>query len=843
MSLRFQRSLSFVLLSSALALTSCANKSDMDPMVRAMEVKETQDAKEPVRGPDGTIVTPGIPGGAIESTITLDKTSLLNRVYLYGAALQNSSIREEELETALMGISLTQLPARFRILDNKLRLETDASINFESDVPMPPRLVLELPITSQDDSTITVKADRASPILGSFLFGKDSKPVKYSYIRSMERVAADELFLIETTIELEDGNRAGFMESIRPRDLVIPADAKLILADAEQPLAQRYRFLDAGEFFHESKPGVRTKTKAATRFLRKNGEAIKWYVFGNVPEQYMKDLKNGVEAWNRYQPNLISFEGKLPEGVKVGDPRYNTIIWDTVQEAGAAYESQNADPVTGIQTQSLIYIPLAWINIGKDYWNKMTPGSQQPGDVEERRAARTKAVERLLKSRKIAGRALPVHCLEAAKELNVRLDSNVKPEDFARELLKGVVMHEVGHALGLAHNFRGSLSYDADDASKPFTTSIMDYNHYNEEDGAFAGLEEATGPQLEYDRQIISVLYNEGKDVKETDAEVPVCNDEEADSNEGGVDPLCNRYDIGADPTVQALRALDLFTKEGAKRGKMVSITAEKVAEALIPLPPASAVKTKDELSAALAKGVAGMSGTVGIYIGASANSFGYLASQAMRSLKVFRDDVLPEELKEEEMRERALQAFEAGTSMVEFPAVTKAAVESAKAKLLEYLASTAYVASLDREPQEKIMAALTAAVNKGVIGMEKALLSRLRLRFIQALPSTPTAPLAFHKRNERQVDLEQVVMTTLANLTTAKAGSLDRPAAERLEAIKALKTYNRSEAYESLAAKVLVALEAEIQSAETPQKRETARALKAELQKKPEEKKPDAKK
>ncbi len=828
---------------SAFTLFSCSKESEPSPIVQSLQVKELQETKAPAIGADGSLI-PGRIAGSIEATITLDTKSLLNRTFLYGAALQNSSIREEELETALMGISLTQLPAHFRIFANRLRLETDASINFESDVPMPPRLILDLPIVARVGDLITVKTENASPILGTFVFGKESKGEKYSYIRSIEHIAADELFLIETTIEEKDGSRAGFMESIRPRDLVIPADAKPILANAEEnPLAERYRFLDAGDFFHESKPGVRTKTKAANRFLRKNGEPIKWYVFGNVPEQYLKDIRNGVEAWNRYIPNLIRFEGKLPEGIKLGDPRFNTIVWDTVQEAGAAYESQNADPVTGIQTQSLIYIPLAWINIGKDYWTKITPGSQVPDDTDQQRMLRVDAVKRLLSKRKIAGRKIPIHCMEAAKELNVRIDSDVKPDEFARELLKGVVMHEVGHALGLAHNFRGSLSYDADDSSKPFSTSIMDYNHYNEEDGAFSALEESSGPLLEYDRQIISVLYNEGKDVKDQDPELSACNDEEADSNEGGVDPLCNRYDIGADPTAQALRALELFTKEGAHRGRMQSITSEKMDNALLSLPPASAVKTKDELIAAMKKGIAGVSGTAGIYIAASANSFGYLASQSVKSLKVFREDVLPEGLKEEEMRDRALQAFEAGIGMNEFPAVTRAAVDPTKTKLLSYLSNSAYVAGLERTDQEALLKTLEAALDKAYKGMETALLSRLRLRFIQSLGNTPTAPLAFHIRNGQKMDLEQVVMNGLVSLASAKAGTNDRPAAERMESIKALKSYYQSEAYQSLAGRIKIMLEAEIQDADSPQKREVARSLKAALLRKPAEKNQDAKK
>jgi hypothetical protein len=182
----------------------------------------------------------------------------------------------------------------------------------------------------------------------------------------------------------------------------------------------------------------------------------------------------------------------------------------------------------------------------------MSPDSQEPGEM---RAAR---LTKLLKSRSFMGRALPVHCMDNA-DMHISEEAKVSPEHFARGLLKGVVFHEMGHSLGLAHNFKGSLVYDSDDSKKPFTTSIMDYNHYNEEDGAFFDLESSDGPLLEYDRQIISVLYNQGKDVKDTDPEVPACNDDEADSTDSGVDPLCLRYDIGIDPTKQALRSLDLL--------------------------------------------------------------------------------------------------------------------------------------------------------------------------------------------------------------------------------------------------------------------------------------------
>ncbi len=404
-------------------------------------------------------------------------------------------------------------------------------------------------------------------------------------------------------------------------------------------------------------------------------------------------------------------------------------------------------------------------------------------------------------------------------------------------------MHEMGHAMGLAHNFHGSLVYDADDASKPFTTSVMDYNHYNAEEGAFFGLNTGDGPLLEYDRQIISVLYNEGRDVKESDAKVLACNDEEADSNALGIDPLCNRYDIGPDPTSHALRSLELFTKPGIKLGKMESINAQKVTDSLIPLPPAAKVTTKEELLGVVPKAISGISGTVGIYIGASANSFGYLASQSVRSLKVFQEDVLPEGMSESEMRERALQAFEAGTSMNSFPVVTKEAISGARSKLLEYVVGTAFVASLTRDDQEKILSAVTTAIDGALANVELALLSRMRTRFISALVSTPTAPLAFHERNGVKIDLEEVVMAKLEQLSSQKTDELNRPFAERAEALTSLKSYARSERYATHADRIVTMLKAEIQSASDPLKREEARKLLADFRKVEPEKKPDAKK
>ncbi len=829
----------FLILSLSLALSACAKrgeeKSAPQPIVASMKQTYTSAAQEnvsPVLLPDGTTqpAQPGKPAGALISEVTLSKAALLERVFNYSSSLQFSSVVDGKISTAMMGLSLGEVPASFQILDDKLRLLTDGSINFESDVNHPSRLILEFPILSQTADTLTIRADRASPILDTFLLGNKNKvPVRYSFLRSMEYVSADELFLIESTVELEGGTIGEFMESIRPRSGTVPADVKTILADATlNKDAARYRLLDAGDVYVNKAEHERIKTVAATRFLIKNGEPVKWYVTANIPDAYINDVKNAVEGWNRYskasgQSDLVRFEGRLPQGIKIGDPRYNLIVWDTVQAAGAAYESQNADPATGIQSHSMIYIPYAWVNIGKAYWKQLAPETQAPGEL------RATALSKILKDRTFLGRSLPVNCMDSA-ELHISMESQQNPEQFARGLLKGVVFHEMGHAMGLAHNFKGSLSFDADDNKKIFSTSIMDYNHYNEEEAAFASLDSSDGPLLEYDRQLISVLYNEGKDIKDGDAKLPACADAEADSLVNGVDPLCNRYDIGSDITKEAGRALELFTKAGAKRGRMEAITPEKIANALLALPPAAEVKTPSDMKAALSMGLSAVSGTIGIYTASGANSFAYLGSQAMKSLKVFREGVLPEGYVESEMRERALAVLETSASMNEFPALTKEAVTVVKPKLLEYLSSTAFVASLPRDEQVKTITDLAKAIDKAMGNIETVNLANIRARLIAAVASTPTAPLAFIERNGTKMDIEPVVMGLLEQMSSEKAGNANRPLAERAAALKSLKSYSRSENYLLIAERVAASLALEIHNSTDALRKEGVRKLRVDF-------------
>ncbi|MEM8836389.1 MAG: zinc-dependent metalloprotease [Planctomycetota bacterium] len=170
------------------------------------------------------------------------------------------------------------------------------------------------------------------------------------------------------------------------------------------------------------------------------------------------------------------------------------------------------------------------------------------------------------------------------------------PDWFVGPLLADLVAHEVGHTIGLRHNFKASAIYTLDEINsdklrgiKPFTGSVMDYNPVNinlDEDriqGDYAMID--IGP---YDKWAIEYGYtfDDPKKVLErvSEPELAYLTDEDT----WGPDPLARRYDFSANPieyaeqlmelaTYHRERLLDSFVKDGdswakARRGYNITL-------------------------------------------------------------------------------------------------------------------------------------------------------------------------------------------------------------------------------------------------------------------------------
>jgi hypothetical protein len=135
------------------------------------------------------------------------------------------------------------------------------------------------------------------------------------------------------------------------------------------------------------------------------------------------------------------------------------------------------------------------------------------------------------------------------------------PEEFIGQLIKEVVMHEVGHSLGLRHNFKASSMLTAEQLNDTAIThvkgqagSVMDYNPINlaargQKQGDY--VTQTLGP---YDYWAIEYAYKEimGDEAAElkkiasrsTEPDLVFSEDYDRMMNN---DPLVNTYDLGSD--------------------------------------------------------------------------------------------------------------------------------------------------------------------------------------------------------------------------------------------------------------------------------------------------------
>jgi hypothetical protein len=789
-------------------------------------------------------------GGAVVTEVTFKKSEILDREFLYGADLQYSSVGDLQYSLITQVLAIGHWDARFRILNGqnsgsngtahaRLQLVADQRTLFESDINHPERLIHEFEIVSQTADTVTVRMERGSSVLPALL-GQSTQP-RTSWVRSVEYDPNGNYLLFETSIESADGNVIEFMESLFPREtLVAPAIAagfKPLLNDRDrEPMAERFRFISNASVFLDLPNEGRVLTQVAVRYPyhpKHAAEPIRWFVTPNVPDAYLGDIRTGVEAWNRYSQKLwgvdmVRFEGKLPAGVKVGDPRYNVISWDSVAEAGAAYESQAADLRTGIQSHSLIYLPNAWLNIGRKYW--------KDGDL----SAVSKNPRAGLGEGLAAFRGLPVNCMhDAGQKLSLELafsspgSSPGSFETFARELLKGVLFHEVGHALGLSHNFKGSLVWNPEDPSTPITTSVMDYNQYALERTIFDGVDQATGPVLEYDRQILSVLYNDGSDLSSSDGVLPACDDADADLYMGGPDPLCVRYDAGREPTEQLLATIAIVSDSPRRLGSTVSLPGA-IDKLLAGLGDPTAVKDLEAATGAVAALGVKMSGLVNFYYAVGAQSLSSAARAAAKSLYVAGKQASQEITKlavekgEEGMRLRALEGLEWVLTHQGFSADTRAALDRMMTGASAWLLQTPPFSGLGdqtdprRERYDSLMDLLKRTRAQLESTSELAALTRLRTAVLGALVRREGAPFYFSVSDAGVFDVEARVLAWLEAASLRK----DRASTERARAVSSLKTFEGLEAGDLTLSRVRDALVQELRSARNAAEREALRKL-----------------
>ncbi|TAK45568.1 MAG: DUF5117 domain-containing protein, partial [Betaproteobacteria bacterium] len=304
-------------------------------------------------------------------------------------------------------------------------------------------------------------------------------------------------------------------------------------------------------------------------------QPILFWLDRNIPEKYRKSVADGVLEWNQAFERIglgdaIVVRQQLGEDdIDRGEARRAVVRWFTGADVGFAIGPSLEDPRSGETLAA---------DIGMS-------------DVFARSARRLVA-EDLGRSAGDAGAAagaLPgcSYAADAAHELDFASDllaargiamDGPEADALAQAYVKDTIMHEVGHVLGLRHNFRASTVYRLEDLRDPeFTrrrgmaTSVMDYTPYNlalqgERQGEYRM--STIGP---YDYWAIEYAYrplDPGEApqalakiaARSTEPELAYGTDEDAGSGARflGMDPEVNRFDLGPDPLAYYRRRLRL---------------------------------------------------------------------------------------------------------------------------------------------------------------------------------------------------------------------------------------------------------------------------------------------
>lgn len=352
---------------------------------------------------------------------------------------------------------------------------------------------------------------------------------------------------------------------------------------------------------------------------------VVWWVEDNVPHEYRPFVEQGILEWNkafekigitnalavRWQAERDEFD---PE-----DINYCTFRWITTNNT-FAMSGIRSNPITGEIIDGDVIFDANWIRHWKEEYAYLTGGPLPKGEGARsaegefpapvalaeiispimaakegfgmqalypaeltqqaqigRDAARYDAIpagwspitmrlrDRLalgqVSSCQYAGGMSSEFGLAALALADVAAGETKLPDDFIGLAIKEVVMHEVGHSLGLRHNFKASSMLTMDEVNDPGITrtrgmvgSVMDYNPINivpkgQKQGDFVPV--TIGP---YDYWAIEYAYkpisgSEADELKKIAARAPEADHVFATDEDMRVnhDPLVNTYDLSSD--------------------------------------------------------------------------------------------------------------------------------------------------------------------------------------------------------------------------------------------------------------------------------------------------------
>ena len=254
---------------------------------------------------------------------------------------------------------------------------------------------------------------------------------------------------------------------------------------------------------------------------------LTYAISANTPQAYRQAIREGINYWNSVMGAGFITVIDAPADVSAPDPDYNLIQWIDYDNAGYAFADFMADPRTGEILHAQIFLTSSWVAAAfRSYiwssFNEETEVDNSSTHIGLYQLTDQDAPCRIDMTRMVGEQ---VAALSAAGATSAEL------ERASLDILQFAVAHEVGHTLGLRHNFSGSTISSAidltpvellneyrkaidDDASTlpgvpledlMLTTSIMDYPEWHT---PLIGYQVGQGTAFSHDEASMHYLYD-----------------------------------------------------------------------------------------------------------------------------------------------------------------------------------------------------------------------------------------------------------------------------------------------------------------------------------------------
>lgn len=304
--------------------------------------------------------------------------------------------------------------------------------------------------------------------------------------------------------------------------------------------------------------------------------SVTYHLSAGFPDAFRETAAQVFAAWNDViedatgQRPLALVDGA--PGLIPWDPRVRVVQWAPERSRGAVAPFAE-DPLTGEMFDADVVLWLgdltSWVSNYRTFRDAHPdfPLTELPAAVPAAAfASSAAAAARPLPAAVLRRRVLPQLELPDAvlERLLAELPPDLDDDALARRVVADVLVHELGHNLGLRHNFSGSTDHAAL-APDQTATTVMDY----------VIAMSLPGP---YDRDAIRYGYGDGP----LSSAYTVCTDEGV-----WLSPGCARWDLGQ-PTPFWLDLFDTAASAAPPEDSFAAVakaaSATRVSEALIRL-------------------------------------------------------------------------------------------------------------------------------------------------------------------------------------------------------------------------------------------------------------------